>query len=126
MGSFELFIGYLGNGATVCNKAVEANGDYKQIAHISPAGNITWYTRPESIPGESLLRIEHTANAHTENTRRRLQQEMTSKEGYWRLLEEVAHYTPYEAWKGLFEQIRGTDDQSEKQNLLERFYLANF
>lgn len=27
---FELFYGYLGNGTTVCNKAVEENGDYKK------------------------------------------------------------------------------------------------
>ena len=40
---FELFIVYLGNGATVCNKAVEENGDYKKIAHIAECGKITWY-----------------------------------------------------------------------------------
>ena len=39
-GKFELFCGCLGNGTTVCNKAVTENGDYKKIAHISEGGNI--------------------------------------------------------------------------------------
>ena len=42
-GKFELFYGCLGNGTTVCNKAVEENGDYKKIAHISEGGNIRLY-----------------------------------------------------------------------------------
>lgn len=29
-GKFELFCGCLGNGTTVCNKAVTENGDYKK------------------------------------------------------------------------------------------------
>lgn len=60
---FELFIGYLGNGATVCNKAIEENGDYKKIAHIAECGKITWYVNSVSyVPGDSLLKIEHCAN----------------------------------------------------------------
>ena len=35
---FELWFGCLGNGTTVCNKAVTENGDYKKIAHISEGG----------------------------------------------------------------------------------------
>lgn len=35
MASFELFLGCLGNGITVCNKAVMAAGDYKNIAQHS-------------------------------------------------------------------------------------------
>ena len=37
-GKFELFMGCLGNGITVCNSAVEESGDYKHIAHISDSG----------------------------------------------------------------------------------------
>lgn len=37
-GKFELFMCCLGNGVTVCNKAVMEYGDYKHIAHISDSG----------------------------------------------------------------------------------------
>ncbi len=60
---FELFMGHLGNGITVCNKAVEENGDYKSVAHIAECGKITWYVNPAAyIPGPDLLKIEHTAD----------------------------------------------------------------
>lgn len=38
---FELFMGCLGNGITVCNKAVMEGGDFKKVAHISPEGEVT-------------------------------------------------------------------------------------
>lgn len=62
MEKFELFMGALGNGLTVCNKAVMKDGDYEKVAHISDAGNITWYQKPSTIPGDALLRIEHQAH----------------------------------------------------------------
>ena len=65
--SFRLFMGSFGNGVIVCNAAVMERGDYKQIAHISDAGNITWYVAPSSIPGDALLRIEHDADARRAN-----------------------------------------------------------
>ncbi len=46
MKKFELFMCCLGNGITVCNKAVEENGDYKSVAHIAECGKITWYVNP--------------------------------------------------------------------------------
>ena len=67
MKNFELFMCCLGNGVTVCNKAVMENGDYKQIAHISNCGKITWYVEPSKIPGDALLKIEHDADAMNEN-----------------------------------------------------------
>lgn len=42
MKKFKLFMGHLGNGITVCNKAVQEHGDYKVIAHIAECGKITW------------------------------------------------------------------------------------
>lgn len=63
MKDFELFICSLGNGLTVCNKAVIEHGDYKYIAHIANCGKITWYVEPSKIPGDALLRIEHKADA---------------------------------------------------------------
>lgn len=57
MGKFELFMGYLGNGLTVCNKAIEEHGDYKHICHIQPYGRITWYVKPESVPEDARKTI---------------------------------------------------------------------
>ena len=37
MRKFELFMGRLGNGVTVCNSAVQEHGDYKMIAQIGRA-----------------------------------------------------------------------------------------
>ena len=59
---FELFMGCLGNGITVCNKAVIENGDYKTIAHIAECGKITWYVNPSIyVPDDARLKIEHQA-----------------------------------------------------------------
>lgn len=67
MKKFELFMGCLGNGTTVCNKAVMENGDYKMVAHISEYGTIKWYVKPETVPGDALLRIEHVADTSYSN-----------------------------------------------------------
>lgn len=67
MKKFELFMGHLGNGITVCNKSVEENGEYKSVAHIANCGKITWYVNPVGyVPGDALLKIEHTANVQHE------------------------------------------------------------
>lgn len=58
---FELFMGCLGNGVTVCNKAVMENGDYKHVAHISPRGKITWYVKPDYAPDDAKAKIESIA-----------------------------------------------------------------
>ena len=61
---FELFCCCLGNGTTICNKAVMEHGDYKHIAHIAECGKITWYVNPSTyVPGDALLRIEHDVDA---------------------------------------------------------------
>lgn len=67
MKKFELFMGCLGNGITVCNKAVQENGDYKTIAHIRETGKIKWYVNPDSyVPSDAFLKIEHAANVQSE------------------------------------------------------------
>lgn len=60
-GKFELFMGCLGNGITVCNSAVEESGDYKHIAHISDNGKIKLYVSESYIPVEDMQKIERTA-----------------------------------------------------------------
>ena len=60
---FELFIGFTGPGYSYCNKAIEHDGEYKKIAFVDAyTGKISWYQRPESIPGSALLRIEHDSD----------------------------------------------------------------
>lgn len=86
---FELFLGCLGNGITVCNKAVEQNGDYKTIAHIAECGKITWYVNPVSyVPGDALLKIEHCANVQCEKWEKWLDS-MPELKRYEKLLEAV-------------------------------------
>ena len=60
-GKFELFMCCLGNGVTVCNKAVMQHGDYKHIAHISDNGKIKLYVSENYIPVEDMQRIEQAA-----------------------------------------------------------------
>ena len=61
MEKFKLWMGHLGNGITVCNSAVERNGEYKHIAHIGNSGKITMYVSESYIPAEDMQRIERTA-----------------------------------------------------------------
>lgn len=92
MKNFELFMGCLGNGLTVCNKAVMEHGDYKQIAHISPAGNIKWYIPVESVPGDALLRIEHTADTMYHNFKSALERDIAANRErmYFRMLNALS------------------------------------
>lgn len=88
---FELFMGCLGNGTTVCNKAVEEHGDYKHIAHISPAGKITWRVKPESIPGSALLKIERIAEEYEQRARADLDRDFSANPAgtYYRMLDRL-------------------------------------
>ena len=56
---YDIGMGYLGNGLTVWNRAVEVNGDYQSIAHISPEGEITYYV--QNLPQSVIKRIERAA-----------------------------------------------------------------
>lgn len=58
---FELWMGCLGNGVTVCNKAVEEHGDYKMVAHISSEGTIFWRVKEDYTPPEARAKIEAEA-----------------------------------------------------------------
>ena len=66
MKKFELFMGHLGNGTTVCNKAVEENGDYKTVAHISDHGVIKLYVPESYIPAEAMEKIKNIATRDRE------------------------------------------------------------
>jgi len=58
---FELFGGRLGNGITVCNKAVMEDGDFKRVCHISSEGEVNWYVPRSYCPAEALETIERWA-----------------------------------------------------------------
>lgn len=120
MENFELFMGSLGNGLTVCNKAVEEHGDYKQIAHISPAGNIKWYIPVSSVPGPALLRIEHTADAMYHNFKSSLERDLAADKTrtYFHMLDELS-YSQYEE----FTKSTKDDPEEAKIEKLKALYL---
>lgn len=59
---FELFMVCLGNGTTVCNKAVMEHGDFKMVAHIQPFGKIKLYVPVDYIPSDAMEKIKETAD----------------------------------------------------------------
>ena len=63
---YDIGMGYLGNGLTVWNRAVEVNGDYQNIAHISPEGEITFYV--QDLPQSVVKRIEQAAEREKSHT----------------------------------------------------------
>ena len=67
LGKFELFMGCLGNGVTVCNKAVLEHGDYKYVAHISNAGNIKLWVPEDYIPEWAMEKIKVVAEENKAN-----------------------------------------------------------
>lgn len=89
-GKFELFYGCLGNGTTVCNKAVEENGDYKKIAHISEGGNIRLYVAESYIPTAEMEKIRAIANRDKAEFIKRFESlpEVTQ---YGKILDQVQH-----------------------------------
>lgn len=87
---FELFYGYLGNGTTVCNKAVEENGDYKKIAHISEGGNIRLYVAESYIPAEAMEKIKAMANRDKAEFMKRFES-LPEVEQYGKILDRVQH-----------------------------------
>ena len=65
--AFDIGMGYLGNGLTVWNRAVEENGDYQNIAHISSEGEIRYYV--DGLPEDVITQIERAAEQEKENNR---------------------------------------------------------
>ena len=63
MENFQLFMGCLGNGTSVCNKAVMEYGDYKKVAHISDHGVIKFYVSESYIPTDAMQKIRKAAEA---------------------------------------------------------------
>lgn len=91
---FELFLCCLGNGLTVCNKAVIEHGDYKQIAHIRDCGKIKWYVNPDSYVPESDREKIHRQAAGQKAKWEEWFSSMTQLQQYAFLMEHV----PYRAF----------------------------
>jgi len=90
VGKFELFFGCLGNGTTVCNKAVEENGDYKKIAHISEGGNIRLYVAESYIPTAEMEKIKAMASRDKMEFIKRFES-LSEIEQYSRILDRTPH-----------------------------------
>lgn len=126
MADFELFIGYLGNGATVCNKAVQENGDYKTVAHVSNCGNIKLYVQPSYIPDAEMKKIEEVAKRHKTETEARLDKELNGGDYFYgRVLDECCNYTPSTMWLELLNNLQDKE-HGEKVKLIKEYYMKNF
>ena len=123
--NFELFIGYLGNGATVCNSAVYEHGDYKTVAHISPAGNIELYVAADYIPEEAMQEIKATAERHKVKTLQRLQLELSNEYNFYRVLDEICNYTPYRVSEQLFNDLKQCKTEEARREVVTKCYMQN-
>lgn len=118
---FELFMGHLGNGTTVCNKAVMEYGDYKTIAHISPAGNIKLYVNPDYIPPDDMKRIESAAERDRAEFLHRLNLEVKANPNaaYLKMLDSL----PTDVFLSYIENKDGTKEEQSRK--LINLYLAH-
>lgn len=120
MKDFELFMCCLGNGLTVCNKAVEEHGEYQHIAHISNAGNIKFHVPVTSIPGPALLRIEHTSDVMYENFKQAMERDLSADRArtYFRMLDAL----PYTVFMQFLHDTEGESDEAKIERL-KKLYL---
>lgn len=121
--NFELFGCCLGNGTTVCNKAVLENGDYKVIAHITNRGYIRWYIKnPEKyVPVPDMEIIKNWADS--------AQKKFLAS---WETLPDIRKYEIMLDEIGMLplldnplkEQLKACTDLHEKVLLLEKIYFT--
>ncbi len=125
---FKLFIGYLGNGATVCNSAVMEHGDYKTIAHISNAGNIKFYVDEDYIPDSEMAKIQKTAEEHRQKMLEILDRELSANSDYWygKRIEEIFNYSPWKEADNFFKELKALPEKKDKIELIKKYYLKMF
>lgn len=121
MGKFEVWFGCLGNGTTVCNKAVEHDGEYRTVAHISPAGHIKWYVPMTAIPDDALEIIEQMALHDRDKYLTRLEYvirmsktEWNWEREMWRYFEEYADAMRWKDWR----EIAGMNKTPQEKIML--------
>lgn len=115
-GKFELWFGCLGNGTTVCNKAVEVNGDYKTIAHISNGGNIHFYVPMSYIPTDAMEKINAMASRAATEYHGKFEQ-LPIMEQYRKIIDAL----PYQVF---MENLEDKRPLSEKLPELRGYYYA--
>lgn len=116
MKNFELWFGCLGNGTTVCNKAVEENGDHKTIAHISVAGNIRFYVKESYIPVGIMEKIKAMADREATEFQKRFEA-LPLIVQYGKIIDAVPH--------GKFMEItRDKRPLEEKLPALREYYYS--
>ncbi len=122
---FELFGCCLGNGTTVCNKAVTENGDYKTIAHISNGGTIRWYIKnPEGyVPEKDVQTIKGWADSAREKFMAEWGR-LTDIKKYEIMLDHLSYSDLLKS--PLAEQLKACTDLHEKVLLLEKIYFEKY
>lgn len=113
---FELFMGCLGNGTTVCNKAICKNGDYEMVAHISDAGNIKLYVKESYVPAEDMRKIKNVAKKQRMDFVKHFES-MSELQQYRVILDNIP-------LNKLIELIKSKDELKEKvEKMKEYFYF---
>lgn len=130
MKKFELFLGCFGNGTIACNKAVYENGDYKQVAHISPAGNIKLYVKPDYIPVDDMKTIEKVAKRNRKETIKQLERMLNIESydfntNYFRILDKISRYCHFTDTFALLDRLNNKE-VPEKVEIIKEFCLLNF
>lgn len=130
MRKFDLFVGYFGNGATVCNSAVYEHGDYKKIAYISPAGNVKLFVRSGYIPADAMQQINDIAKNHKKKTIDFLNLALNVDRydfdyNFSRIMNEISNHTPYQNYIELIDNL-DNKTMPEKIDLIKEYYLLNF
>ena len=119
---FELWMGNFGNGTICANKAVMEHGDYKNVCRISPTGNITWYVKPDYVPGADLLKIERIAEGYEQKARADLDRSFSVNPAgtYYRMLGRL----PYEQFSEFTDRFKDEPLEIKYTNLIP-LYLKN-
>ncbi|MBQ6091657.1 MAG: hypothetical protein IJL07_10380 [Lachnospiraceae bacterium] len=122
---FELFGGCLGNGITLCNKAVYENGDYKVIGHISEYGRIKFYVADpvNYIPDEAMKTICRWSEENEKKFKERWFK-LPDIKRYEILLDEIPYTALLES--PIKETLKACTDLREKVVLLEQIYFKNY
>lgn len=113
---FELFMCCLGNGITVCNKAVKEHGDYKIIAHISNGGNIKLYVKESYIPDEAMEEIKKSAAQNASQFRASFEK-YSDMQQYEKILDELSY-------KKYREVVSDQRPLTEKLSELRKYYYS--
>ena len=120
MEKFELFVGCLGNGTTVCNKAVEIDGDFQHIAHIQPWGKVNFLVSTDKIPDDAMKKIETIAENDKKAFKNDLEQHFKSNTSglYYKLLDN----SPWDVMKQIINNRKSDTMENKIRFLCKELY----